>query len=745
MPRIILLLALTFQINLYAQKTLNLSKIDRSVIVMDGLISEDEIENAVIKTVDYEWRPGDNTPARYQTELFLSYTSKELYVIVKAYGNPDEIRGQVRPRDQMVEGLNEDIVFLRFDPYLDSRSIYLLASNAYGSQSDIRAKNALNDEDRYDSSFNAIYETASSINDDGYTVEFLIPFSSIPHPKGKDKVWGFNVTRYFTIDGNGIFTISDKYDRDNPCRICQITTRININDIEFNRNTELLPYLSANSIGERKVSLDNPIEYGKTKSEIGLGIKYDLNSSSTVELTLNPDFSQVEADRTQIDINSAYALQYPELRPYFSRGMDLLNFLDGAFYSRTINSPSVSSKVTLQDKNSSSIILSAVDQKSPYLIGGEDKSYIGEGGVSYVNAFRHQKIFDYGTKFGFFTTNRFYEGGGSGNIFGLDGLITLNKVWRIQFELIKNFNVEPIANWIESDDTFSNKTVALDGEKFNGHANYIRISRQTENWQSLIFYRAISANYRADVGFVPKNNRKWLTISHGYQKYLDLDYLREYSISLKGDITNNFNNEKKSRNLDVDLSVTTIGATTINYNYDINFFRNYLGIDFKNVGKSTFLIMSAPSKKLSLMSKIVFGKELAYNEDIPEIGRESSMSLGITYKFGNNFNINPSISYSRLEKLDKSKNFYSGYISRLAIRYQFNNALSFRVISEYNDFNDQFFIQPLLKWNPNPSTIFYIGGNQNSIHDFNVDPEDFDPMRVNQSQFFVKFQYLIGL
>ena len=92
---------------------------------------------------------------------------------------------------------------------------------------------------------------------------------------------------------------------------------------------------------------------------------------------MNPDFSQVEADRTQIDINSAYALQYPELRPYFSRGMDLLNFLDGAFYSRTINSPSVSSKVTLQDKNSSSIILSAVDQQSPYLIGGEDKSYIG--------------------------------------------------------------------------------------------------------------------------------------------------------------------------------------------------------------------------------------------------------------------------------------------------------------------------------------------------------------------------------
>ena len=60
-------------------------------------------------------------------------------------------------------------------------------------------------------------------------------------------------------------------------------------------------------------------------------------------------------------------------------------------------------------------------------------------------------------------------------------------------------------------------------------------------------------------------------------------------------------------------------------------------------------------------------------------------------------------------------------------------------------FQKKLFVQPLLQWNPNPSTIFYIGGNQNSIHDFDTGSEYFDPMRVNQSQFFVKFQYLIGL
>ena len=129
--------------------------------------------------------------------------------------------------------LNEDIIFLRFDPYKDARSVFLLASNAYGSQIDLRARNAISDEERYDMTFNAIYETKSSINEQGYIIEFLIPFSSIPYPKGKDQEWGFNMMRFMTIDGTRVANISDKYDRDNPCRICQISGRLIMKNIEF--------------------------------------------------------------------------------------------------------------------------------------------------------------------------------------------------------------------------------------------------------------------------------------------------------------------------------------------------------------------------------------------------------------------------------------------------------------------------------------------------------------------------------
>ena len=84
--------------------------------------------------------------------------------------------------------------------------------------------------------------------------------------------------------------------------------------------------------------------------------------------------------------------------------------------------------------------------------------------------------------------------------------------------------------------------------------------------------------------------------------------------------------------------------------------------------------------------------------------------------------------------------FSSNYTGNHVYRWLF---LNIRLISEYNAFTDRFFVQPLLQWNPNPSTVFYIGGNQNSLDDFN--DEFYSPFRVDQTQFFLKFQYLIGL
>ena len=741
---IFFILILLFPNFCFAQKEFNLTKSSDNDIILDGIISEDEKRNSRIATIDFEQEPGDNIPTKLQSEVFITYTDTFIYFGVKAYGNPENIRGQIKPRDE-ADYANEDMIFLRLDPFGDSRSNYILGSNAFGSQVDLRVKNATSEEDSFDSSYNAVFETKSSVVDDGYILEFKVPINSLPYPPGKNQIWNFNISRVFTLNGTFYRSQTQPYDRSDPCWVCQVTDKLIMNDIVYKGKTELLPYVSSNISGQRQTVYTDPIEYGKIKGDVGIGLNYDFSPSSSIEATINPDFSQIEADRTQIDINSSFALDYPELRPFFNKGMDLLKFMDRGFYSRTINSPSFSSKFVNLGKKSGTILLSAVDEVSPYLVGGEDKSYSGSGGISYVNSFRHQRLINDVSKYGIFTTNRYYKEGGYGNLIGIDGLFTFNTIWRFQFEFSKNFNKEPVANWIESEETFLDKTVKLDGEEFKGSASYIRLSRDTEHWNTNIFYKGISPGFRADVGFVPRINRRLVSIYHGYEAFYDKKYLKEFSTSLRGDISYNYDNKLKAKNFDFNISIKTFEKIEIAYVYEYNLIRNYLNVDFKNYGISGLGIIGFPTENLTFLFEGTIGKQIAFNEDVPKIGRQENIFLSLSYKVGNNINLNSSINYSRLENLDNKKAIYDGYISRLSLRYQFNNDLSLRLVSEYNKFNDTFLFQPLLKWNPNPSTIFYIGGIQNSINNFDLEPEDFDPFRVNTSQFFLKFQYLIGI
>ena len=183
--------------------------------------------------------------------------------------------------------------------------------------------------------------------------------------------------------------------------------------------------------------------------------------------------------------------------------------------------------------------------------------------------------------------------------------------------------------------------------------------------------------------------------------------------------------------------------TTIEYTYDWDVFKNYLGRDYRDLGKSELNIQSNPSESFSLMIRSTFGKDLAYNEENPDVGREFTFFIMPSFQLGNKINLSPSIRYAKLVDLNTQEEYFKGAISRFSARYQFNNFFSIRIVSEYNSFADRFFIQPLMQWNPNPATVFYIGGNQNSISDYN--DEFYSPFRVDQTQIFLKFQYLIGL
>ena len=725
----------------YSQESFSPIKDNNTRFIIDGIISDDEWNNAIEVDLDYEVNPGNNISPKEKTKVFIVYSDTHLYIGFKAYANPKEVRASIRSRDDLGM-ISDDFIVVAFDTYGDSRNNYLLLANAFGSQLDARAVNAITDEDRYDINFNVDFETKGNIVSDGFEIEFKIPFASLPFPNGNNQEWNFNFRRNSFRNGVPIELRSQPFDRTAPCQICQTTDKLILKDIKIEKRIEFLPYVAGNVTGKKETILDQ-INYEKFNPNLGLGINLDLSKNSTLELTLNPDFSQVEADVTQIDVNSSVALEYPERRPYFNRGTDIVQYTTGAFYSRSINNPLISTKLISQGKKERVFFLTALDQNSVYQIAGEDRSYLGQGDESFVNVLRYQRLINKNSRLGLLTTNRYYKNGGYGNLLGTDGWFLLSDKLRFTYEVFLNFNKEPNADWIDSNDNIFGRTVTLDNQTFTGKSINIQLYRNTEKWMSYLTYRDFSPNFQADVGFIVKNNRKWGTLYHAYQTFPNKPALQYFSIGTKADILYTYEDYLKTISIDGILSIKTLFNTEINFTHDRDVFKNFLGRDYRNLPSNRFQIRSSPNESLAINLNLTFGRDLAYNEENPEIGREFNFYFMPAIQLSNKLRISPSIRYARLRYINSDNYYYNGSISRFSIRYQFNNFFNVRIVSEYNTFSERFFIQPLIQWNPNPSTVFYIGGNQNSLNDFNDNM--YSIFRVDQTQIFLKFQYLIGL
>jgi hypothetical protein len=273
----------------------------------------------------------------------------------------------------------------------------------------------------------------------------------------------------------------------------------------------------------------------------------------------------------------------------------------------------------------------------------------------------------------------------------------------------------------------------------------INISRISEHFRSVLYYREVSPNHQSDLGIITRNNRRLVSFTNTYNNIIDLDFVREFGFAFDSDIVKNFNDELNLISLNFKGNISIKGNTSIDYNYDLDTFKNFLGYDFKNMGIHELELKSSPIELINFSGLLSWGKDLSYNESIPEVGNLFSSLFKIRLQLNDNFSITPSIQTSSLKKSKDGSNFFNGSIMRLRTVYQFNNFLNIRIISERNTFNDKFLIQPLIQWLPNPSTIFYFGGNQQT--DAFEDEEFGRPelFNFNRTQFFLKFQYLIGI
>ena len=199
----------------------------------------------------------------------------------------------------------------------------------------------------------------------------------------------------------------------------------------------------------------------------------------------------------------------------------------------------------------------------------------------------------------------------------------------------------------------------------------------------------------------------------------------------------NFNNKLDVISLDGKISAGFKGNTEISITHDYDFVSYYLDKKYSNYASTRIGLNTSPIELLSFGSDLSFGKDVAFNDENPELGKEFNFRATLGLQLNNNFSVSNLFSFSSLKKIEINEFYYKGFINRLNTKYQFSKSLGLRLATEFNDFSDSIFLQPLFEWTPNPFTIFYIGGNQILNKD--------DKYFVDRSQMFVKFQYLISL
>ena len=279
--------------------------------------------------------PKDASKPSVETHFAILYDDEAVFVGVWADDpQPELIRALLTRRDV---DLPADAVMIVFDSYHDRRTAYAFQLNAAGVQRDM----LLFDDSNQDDTWDAVWTGNVAVTPTGWTAEYRIPLSQLRFASNEAQEWGFQIMRL--IGRTGEQDSWSPWPRSAPQVVSKFGVVDGIDHLRAGRRLELLPYATG-GVDRMPVDAGDPLnQQYNMRRNIGLDLKYGLGSAFTLSATLNPDFGQVEADPSKVNL-SANELFFAEKRPFFLEGVDLFKLgignndggPEGAFYSRRI-------------------------------------------------------------------------------------------------------------------------------------------------------------------------------------------------------------------------------------------------------------------------------------------------------------------------------------------------------------------------------------------------------------------------
>lgn len=701
-------------------------------IRIDGELEDPGWTGAALATGFSEFQPREGVPPQTPTEARVTYDAQNLYVAFVVRDDPDALRVSLRERDAVWE---DDWVVVVLDTYGDNSWAYMIGANPLGIQMDARFSNSTG----HDPSFDVIYSSAGRVTDEGYQVEMAIPFASLRFPDAAQQEWRIQFVRSHPRASRFQYSWS-ALSMNNNCILCQSGLLLGIEGVEPGGQLELLPSVVAGQRGDLADGADpGSFRSGEPSAELSLGVRYPFRSGWTAEATYNPDFSQIESDASQIDVNSTFALFFPERRPFFQEGGDLFDTWVNAIYTRSINDPVAAGKLIGRQGNLAVGYIAAVDEHSPVIIPLEEASVTRQNGRSVSNIVRARRMFGSGSSLGGLITDRRFVGGGSGSTAGADLLLRLSELWQIEAQVVASYTQEPAEPGVTADLdglTFDSgaRTATFDGESFAGRASYVSLERNARGWNFDADYWDATPAYRADNGFQGQNDFRRAVLFNGYGFHPEEGLIDRIFIGNSNGQAWNFDGLMKNRFAAVFAESSLKGQTHVGVE---------LTWEEERFGDVLFEDMIGWGIRLGSSFSEAFGFRASYGqgEGIHRAsvspGQNRNASLSATIKPLRNFVLNPSVRWARLESAE-GETLFDGYIARARVDYQVTRRFSARVVTEWNDFGRGLSLEPLLVYRINPLSVAYLGSSH-GYRDF----EDPYTLERTSRQYFLKVQYLL--
>lgn len=690
--------------------------------------------------------PTDGAPASQRTEVYLGYDQERFYAIFLAFdSDPSQIRANLASRENIG---GDDTVELTIDTFNDQRAAYTFRVTPLGMQWDARWTEGFSNRAGFDTTWEAVWDSDGEVNDQGYMVRIAVPLRGLRFPETAEQQWRVQVGRQIPRVTEESFWPPYSITRDG--RLNQAALLNGIRNVSPGSNTQIIPFMFARSVDSVNPSAPGgPAFESETEYDLGVDAKFVFNDAWVLDLTLNPDFSQVESDEPQVTVNERFEVQYPERRPFFVENADFFATDSILLFTRRIVDPEGGLRLTGRQGNWGFGTM-LMNDEAPGLNRADTDPLNGEkANIAVFRAYRDLQGQD---RVGMMFTDRELLDGYN-RVLSMDGKFRLSQNWVTNLELIGT-DTEP----------------TLGGDSITGIQRNVRIDRVARTYNTHIHYVGTDEDFRTQLGF---QNRFFKADINGVHNRHDWNFFPENSVlnswNFGGmlvyqddqDGTKVYSEVSPSLSFNFPTSRFTVGMQDVT---EVLRPKDFAGLPASRVydyGNANVRYRNTALASLTLDLQYRNGTALNLvppRGTMPSVADSVRYDVSVLWRPLERLRIDNSFVYSELESRRGAGKVFSNEIFRSSWNYQFTREMSLRFIAQYentdagpatrlvDDENMNFDV--LLRYVINPWSALYFGYNSNSSNFDIVEVEGereivtTNDLKKDGDQFFVKFSYM---